>query len=1045
MADDLLLELPLGARLVVFADLRLGAMATGPSARASQEVAGVIGSWSGPGAVVIAGDLFEAGLDRPYLNGQALVMAALDAHPAFKRALGEFAAGPGRSVVIIPGGRDAWLGYDPAAGRALGELTGARVAVAVVVEMVTVAGLRRARIEAGDHRPVAGNGAAPPPLLTPPPPLSPAPTPVPPAAPGRQRLADLLPGVWRGSTSGWLSGMAELDDTSAVSRFVASRLVYRQFVRRAWLLAIPLGAALLLRLPVALLRPAHHMAGILLASALGATALELVVLVGLLLVSLRQVWLAFSGPGGGPRDLNEAARAAARQLAMTGWAGLVTGGPGRPELSRSSGGGFYANAGSCADIVTECPVKLAALGLPAPFLEVRQMSWVELEAGNELHARLLVGQVLLPGVTVAERLLARLPSPSPATGDHVRGGPLRPVAKARRAVPAPVPVVVATYPKGPVWPQVASHQVPHRRTRRLAALVVAAAGFFSVVSTLSRPIAARLDVVRQFVPLAVPQAAGALAALSGVCLIMLARGIRRGQRRAYVVCQLALLTVAVAHLLRGGDIASPVIALAAAAYLWVRRASFSASSDLPPVRRGLARIAVVAVAAVGAATLTLEGTSWVTTAEDHRGRARIGWGQALLATVERMVGVRHVPLPSRLDRFFTPAMVSVALALVVSVAWFFFRPVVAHRQRSGGSGALEEARAVVREFGAGTLDYFALRSDKKFYFWGNTLVAYAVYSGVCLVSPDPIGPPEQREGAWRAFRDFADSHGWSLAVMGASEDWLPIYRTTGMHDLYVGDEAVVRTGKFSLEGGKFKGLRQAVKRVARYGYTISFHDPARVSPELAAELQDVLTKSRRGGVERGFSMTLGRIFDPADQGLLLAVVHGPPSTADPSRSGAAVAFCQYVPAPAIEGYSLDLMRRDNAEHPNGLIDFAVVETVRYLAERGYKGLGLNFATMRAVLAGEAGDGLPQKVQAWLLRRMSGPMQIESLWRFNAKFDPDWQPRYAVYDAPEHALPAALAVARAESFWELPIIGRFLVPSAQRQVEAAGAPPPAPVA
>jgi hypothetical protein len=33
---------------------------------------------------------------------------------------------------------------------------------------------------------------------------------------------------------------------------------------------------------------------------------------------------------------------------------------------------------------------------------------------------------------------------------------------------------------------------------------------------------------------------------------------------------------------------------------------------------------------------------------------------------------------------------------------------------------------------------------------------------------------------------------------------------------------------------------------------------------------------------------------------------------------------------------------------------------------------------------------------------------------------------------------ALAVARAESIWELPLIGRFLVPSAQRQVEAAGA-------
>ena len=122
------------------------------------------------------------------------------------------------------------------------------------------------------------------------------------------------------------------------------------------------------------------------------------------------------------------------------------------------------------------------------------------------------------------------------------------------------------------------------------------------------------------------------------------------------------------------------------------------------------------------------------------------------------------------------------------------------------------------------------------------------------------------------------------------------------------------------------------------------------------------------------------------------------------------------------------MRRDDGEHPNGLMDFAVVETIRHLRQQGRRGLGLNFATMRAVLAGEAGEGMSQRIQAWLLRRMSDSMQIESLWKFNAKYDPDWQPRYALYDSPEHALPAAIAVARAESFWELPVIGRFLVPS-----------------
>jgi hypothetical protein len=38
-------------------------------------------------------------------------------------------------------------------------------------------------------------------------------------------------------------------------------------------------------------------------------------------------------------------------------------------------------------------------------------------------------------------------------------------------------------------------------------------------------------------------------------------------------------------------------------------------------------------------------------------------------------------------------------------------------------------------------------------------------------------------------------------------------------------------------------------------------------------------------------------------------------------------------------------------------------------------------------------------------------------------------RYLAYDSPEHLVPVALAIARAESFWELPVIGRFLTPSA----------------
>jgi lysylphosphatidylglycerol synthetase-like protein (DUF2156 family) len=248
---------------------------------------------------------------------------------------------------------------------------------------------------------------------------------------------------------------------------------------------------------------------------------------------------------------------------------------------------------------------------------------------------------------------------------------------------------------------------------------------------------------------------------------------------------------------------------------------------------------------------------------------------------------------------------------------------------------------------------------------------------------------------------------------------LPIYRRGGLRSLYIGDEAIVTLADFDLAGGHKKGLRQAVNRIARYGYTVSFHDPCRLDEATAGSIRELMEESRRGEKERGFSMTLGRMFDPNDAGLLLAVARG--------ADGVPVAFCQFVPAPSIDGYSLDLMRRDRGEHPNGLIDFLIVSTIEHLRERGMSAVGLNFATMRALLAKEAGEKVGHRVLRFAFTKLSRSMQIESLWRFSAKFDPEWVGRYLVYGSLEHVVSVGMAVARAESFWELPVIGRYLHP------------------
>jgi lysyl-tRNA synthetase class 2 len=119
------------------------------------------------------------------------------------------------------------------------------------------------------------------------------------------------------------------------------------------------------------------------------------------------------------------------------------------------------------------------------------------------------------------------------------------------------------------------------------------------------------------------------------------------------------------------------------------------------------------------------------------------------------------------------------------------------------------------------------------------------------------------------------------------------------------------------------------------------------------------------------------------------------------------------------------MRRDPGDHPNGLLDFALCSTIAHLKEQGMKGLSLNFAAMRSILEGETGDGVTQRVERWAIRRLSGVLQIETLWRFNAKYEPRWLPRYIVFDSAEQFVPCAIQIMRAESLTEVPIIGRLL--------------------
>ncbi len=292
---------------------------------------------------------------------------------------------------------------------------------------------------------------------------------------------------------------------------------------------------------------------------------------------------------------------------------------------------------------------------------------------------------------------------------------------------------------------------------------------------------------------------------SGLFALFLAVTMRRGKRAAWILnlvlggaFVLALAAVTALPEIRGHAQNRVTLALSAAflAALPTGRGSFRAKGDRsnPAPALGVAATGTVMCAAVG--TLLVSVT-------DARSGAPLG--DRVAYTLLRVVsptsggtGFAHIT---------TPAWVNVVINIMS--AFLFLLVLYAAFRAPRGRGLLgpsdeAESRALSEQHGGrDSLGYFALRRDKSV-IWSPTrkaAVAYRVIGGVTLASGDPIGDPEAWPGAIEPWLAEAREHGWTPAVMGASEEGGTVYARHGLNALEIGDEAIVESPSSPWRGG----------------------------------------------------------------------------------------------------------------------------------------------------------------------------------------------------------------------------------------------------
>ncbi|MFI5629626.1 phosphatidylglycerol lysyltransferase domain-containing protein [Streptomyces sp. NPDC051664] len=323
-----------------------------------------------------------------------------------------------------------------------------------------------------------------------------------------------------------------------------------------------------------------------------------------------------------------------------------------------------------------------------------------------------------------------------------------------------------------------------------------------------------------------------------------------------------------------------------------------------------------------------------------------------------------------------------------------------------------------------SLGYFALRREKSV-VWsptGKAAVAYRVVGGVSLASGDPIGDPEAWPGAIEPWLAEAREHGWIPAVMGVSEEGGTVYARHGLDALELGDEAIVETAEFTLDGRAMRTVRQAYNRVKRAGYEVTVRRHADIPDDEMAELLRRADDWRDGETERGFSMALGRLGDPADGQCVMLACRDSGDAPGQGELRAVLSFVPWGP----NGLSLDLMRRDR-DSENGLMEFMVIELLQRAPEIGITQVSLNFAMFRSVFERGSRLGAGPVLRLWrsLLSFFSRWWQIESLYRANAKYRPIWEPRFMLFEKSSDLLRIGIAAARAEGFLEAPGLPKWM--------------------
>jgi phosphatidylglycerol lysyltransferase len=469
-----------------------------------------------------------------------------------------------------------------------------------------------------------------------------------------------------------------------------------------------------------------------------------------------------------------------------------------------------------------------------------------------------------------------------------------------------------------------------------------------------------------------------LTVVVGFFLVMLSYGLIRGKYQAWSITLALLIVSFFLHVLHGGSVLAMLAALALIILLSLLYRYFQARSDPPSVKRGYIILAL-GLGIVVFYTIT----GFVVHFEQFAPLIdRFGINGVVL----RLLTNTHLHvLPGTWVFFFERALPVLCASAVLYGMVSILRPVAKMLLPNA-----EERHVVAlntRIYGRNSISYFTLSEEKLYFFSASSkvVISYVLEGTVAVVAGDPIGPESELAGALQEFKAFCHQQDWTMVFWQVRNDLAGLYRSSGLHLLKIGEDAVINTQTFTLKGGAMANVRSSAKRAEKDRVRVVFYHGQVQNIEQVVQMEQISQKwlAQKGGTEMGFSM--GR-FDPVgdpEQITALAV----------DESGSVHAFVTFAPIYGRKGWGLDLLRRAERCAP-GTMELLLARSIEYLRNCGAGMVSLGLAPLSN--ANHEDVSLLDNSIDFLTHRFGNLSNSQSLFNFKKKFQPTWESRYLVF-------------------------------------------------